>query len=186
MKILDGIDLNIQPRLQRKTHIYNVSSDSAKEISANINVNGNLEVTGFSFSAPKNMKTFALIAEENRPNNGGAVSRGSVISGIGEAANYAAVASSVDGKVAGDSISTSGDILGALSGYSVSLANATGGGDAAVVNVYTDSDGRVLTDSGDPQDPMRTVLNGAGQIDVSGRIFGILGLHDRQFHSSYP
>ena len=166
----DGVDLSLKPYLQLKTHIYNVTSDSAEEIPAEISLDGNLEVTGFSFTAPKNLGTFALIGEENRANDGAAVSRGSVIGGIGEAANYAAVASSVSGEVQGDSISNSGDILSSLAGYSVSLANATSGGDAVVVNIFTDSNGNVQTDAGDSQDPMRRVLNGAGQIDVSGRM----------------
>ena len=165
-----GIDLNIQPRLQRKTHIYNVSKDSAQEISASISLNQKQEVTGFSFSTPKKLSAFALIAEENRANDGAAVSRGSVISSIGDAGNFAAVAEAVNGIVENDSISNSGDILDSLAGYSVTLANAQSGSDAAVVNVFTDSDGHVLTDSNDDQDPMRSVLNENNQIDVSGRM----------------
>ena len=165
----DGIDLSLKPLLQAKTHLYNVSSDSAQEISGSIDLNGDLRVTGFSFSAPKKLRAFALVAEENRANDGGAVSRGSVISSIGEAGRYAAVGAAVNGKVEDDNISNSEDLLNSLAGYSVSLANAQSGGDAAVVNIYTDSDGNVQTDAGNDQDPMRAVLSG-GDIDVSGRM----------------
>lgn len=163
----EGMDLGLKPQLQCKTHIYNVGTDSAQEIGADISLDQNLGVTGFSFTAPGKLEEFALIAEENRANNGAAVSRGSVVSSIGEAGNFAAVAESVSGKVQGESISNSTDLLDQLAGYSVSLANAQSGSDAAVVNVYTDSEGNVLTNADDEQDPMRAVLSG-GQIDISG------------------
>lgn len=163
----EGMDLGLKPQLQCKTHIYNVGTDSAQEIGADISLDQNLGVTGFSFTAPGKLEEFALIAEENRANNGAAVSRGSVVSSIGEAGNFAAVAESVSGKVQDESISNSTDLLDQLAGYSVSLANAQSGSDAAVVNVYTDSEGNVLTNADDEQDPMRAVLSG-GQIDISG------------------
>ena len=166
----EGLGLQLEPQRQYKTHIFNVSGDSAQEIGADISVNGDLQITGFSFDAPKNLKTFGLIAEENRANDGAAVSRGSVISGIGEAASFGAVAQSVNGVVTEDSISNNTGILDSLAGYSTTLANATSGSDAAVVTVYTDGDGNVLTNSSDAQDPMKAVLNESGQIDVSSRM----------------
>lgn len=164
----EAMDLGLKPQLQAKTHIYNISSDSAQEISADIPVDQNLNVTGFSFTVPGKMSDFALIAEENRANDGAAVSRGDVVASIGDAGDYAAVAESVEGKVQGKSISNSTELLDQLAGYSVTLANAQSGSDATVVNVYTNSDGTVMTDASDAQDPMRAVLNAAGQIDVSG------------------
>ena len=53
----------------------------ASDVNVAFNTNSiNLKLTGFSFNVPGDLDTIALIAEENRANDGAAVSRGSVIS----------------------------------------------------------------------------------------------------------
>lgn len=179
----DGLSLNAAEYQQAAYQVLNISGETASEISADLNLSGDrLSLTKAVFTAGSGLSAFAFVCTQNRVNDGAEKKQKDLREDLKKTAAYTILADTYQGD-AEEGVRTTamdadaeyasekkaGELLKDLSGYTLQLGNVRGSGDLAVVNLYTDENGIVLTDASDPQDPLKAVETEDNRIDVTDR-----------------
>ncbi|MBQ4177518.1 MAG: hypothetical protein II640_08640, partial [Lachnospiraceae bacterium] len=185
----DGLSLGLESCRQAQFHVLDMSGSSASGIRADLSLSTDgLSLTGVSFTTSGTLRSFAIVGTQNRANDGEKITQKDLREKLKEAAQYTILADTYEGNAKEDVRTTAMDekeeptaqeLLDKVSVYTLKLGNARAGDQLAVVNLYTDQDGNVLTDPKDPQDPLKAVVNADGAIDVTDRtvLINIIAVH---------
>ena len=185
----DGLSLGQESCRQARFHVLDMSGSNASGMQADISLStDDLSLTSASFTTAGSFHSFAIVGTQNRANDGEKITQKDLREKLKETARYVILADTYEGD-AKEAVRTTAmdqkeeptaaELLDKVSEYTLKLGNARAGDQLAVVNLYTDEDGNVLTDPKDPQDPLKAVVNADGAIDVTDRtvIINIIAVH---------
>lgn len=157
-----GLTLKLSKYAQAEAKAFAIGASGTEEC-AELKMDSSMKLKKIQLTLDQ-LETIGIAGIQNRENDGDVITRGGLISGLGEALDYGVVANDLDGiEEAQEEAGTEADASGILSGlseYALTLANGKSSKDVKVINLYTEDDGTVN------DEPLQEVLSN-GSIDVS-------------------